>query len=66
MKSHKENQERAKQFTAEQKQQMMNESLNTLKKDNNVSDIDNLKSFDYDGYRFHEELSSEKDLIFTR
>ena len=34
--------------------------------DNNISDIDNLKSFDYDGYRFHEELSSEKDLIFTR
>ena len=34
--------------------------------DNNISDIDNLKSFDYDGYRFHEKLSSEKDLIFTR
>ena len=34
--------------------------------DNNISDIDNLKSFDYDRYRFHEELSSEKDLIFTR
>ena len=39
MKSHKENQQKAKEFTAEQKQNMMNESLNTLKKDENVSDI---------------------------
>ena len=34
--------------------------------DNNISDIDNLKSFDYYGYIFHEELSTEKELIFTR
>lgn len=39
MKSHKENQEKAKQFTAEQKQQMMNESLNTIKKNDKVSNI---------------------------
>ena len=39
MKSHKENQEKARQFTAEQKQQMMNESLNTIKKNDNVSNI---------------------------
>merc|ERR1712146_593833 len=39
MKSHKENQEKARQFTAEQKQQMMNESLNTMKKDDKVSNI---------------------------
>ena len=34
--------------------------------DNNISDISDIKSFDYDGYIFHEELSTEKDLIFTR
>ena len=39
MKSHKENQEKARQFTAEQKQQMMNESLNTMKKNDKVSNI---------------------------
>lgn len=41
MKSHKENQEKAKQFSIEQKQQMMNESLKTLKTNNKVSDIVN-------------------------
>ena len=41
MKSHKENQEKARQFTAEQKQQMMNESLNTIKKNDKVSNIVN-------------------------
>ena len=34
--------------------------------DNNISDISDIKSFDYDGYMFHANLSSEKDLIFTR
>ena len=34
--------------------------------DNKITDINDLKSFDYDGYRFHENLSSKKDLIFTR
>ena len=34
--------------------------------DNNISDISDIKSFDYDGYIFHEELSTEKQLIFTR
>ena len=32
----------------------------------NISDIDSLKSFNYDGYLFHEELSTDKDLFFTR
>ena len=34
--------------------------------DNNISDIDSLKSFNYDGYLFHEELSTDKNLVFTR
>ena len=34
--------------------------------DNNISDISDIKSFDYDGYMFHKELSTDKELIFTR
>ena len=34
--------------------------------DNNITDVNDLKSFDYDGYLFHESLSSEKEFIFTR
>ena len=34
--------------------------------DNDITDISDIKSFDYDGYMFHEELSSGKELIFTR
>ena len=34
--------------------------------DNNISDIDSLKSFNYDGYLFHKELSTDKELVFTR
>ena len=34
--------------------------------DNNITDITDIKSFDYDGYIFHEELSTDKELIFTR
>ena len=34
--------------------------------DNNITDINDLKSFNYDGYLFHESLSSKKELIFTR
>ena len=34
--------------------------------DNDITDIADIKSFDYDGYIFHEELSTEKELIFTR
>ena len=34
--------------------------------DNNISDISDIKSFDYDGYMFNDNLSSEKNLIFTR
>ncbi|MAU31289.1 MAG: hypothetical protein CMC36_05215 [Flavobacteriaceae bacterium] len=34
--------------------------------ENNITDISFLKSFDYDGYIYHEDLSSEKELIFTR
>ena len=34
--------------------------------DNNITDITDIKSFNYDGYMFHEELSKEKELIFTR
>ena len=32
--------------------------------DNDITDIADIKSFDYDGYIFHEELSTEKELIF--
>ena len=34
--------------------------------DNNITNISDIKSFDYDGYMFHKGLSSEKELIFTR
>jgi len=34
--------------------------------DNNITDITDIKSFDYDGYIFHEELSTDKEIIFTR
>ena len=33
---------------------------------NNITNISDIKSFDYDGYIFHKDLSSEKNLIFTR
>ena len=34
--------------------------------DNNINDINSLKSFNYDGYVYHENLSTEKELIFVR
>ena len=34
--------------------------------DNNITDINSLKSFNYDGYVYHENLSSDKELIFSR
>jgi len=34
--------------------------------DNNITDINDLKSFNYDGYLFHESLSSKKEFVFTR
>ena len=34
--------------------------------DNDINDINDIKSFNYDGYMFHRELSLGKDLIFTR
>ena len=34
--------------------------------DNNITDINSLKSFNIDGYVYHENLSSEKELIFSR
>ena len=34
--------------------------------ENNITDISSLKSFNYDGYVYHENLSSEKELIFSR
>ena len=34
--------------------------------DNNITDVNDLKSFNYDGYMFHESLSSEREFIFTR
>jgi len=34
--------------------------------DNNITEITNLKSFDYDGYMYHKDLSTDKELIFTR
>ena len=34
--------------------------------ENNITDINSLKSFDYDGYVYHKNLSSEKELIFSR
>ena len=34
--------------------------------DNNITNINDLKSFNYDGYMFHESLSSKNEFIFTR
>ena len=34
--------------------------------DNHIIDVNDLKSFNYDGYLFHESLSNEKEFIFTR
>ena len=34
--------------------------------DNNISEMTDIKAFDYDGYIFHEKLSTDKELIFTR
>jgi cytoplasmic iron level regulating protein YaaA (DUF328/UPF0246 family) len=34
--------------------------------DNNITDVNDLKSFNYDGYVFHESISTEKEFIFTR
>ena len=34
--------------------------------DNNITDISDLKSFNYDGYLYHESLSKNKEFIFTR
>ena len=34
--------------------------------DNNITDINELKSFDYEGYMFHDSLSSQREFIFTR
>ena len=34
--------------------------------DHNITDINDLKSFNYDGYMFHESLSSKNEFIFTR
>ena len=34
--------------------------------DNNISNITDLKLFDYDGYMFHKSLSTQKELIFCR
>ena len=34
--------------------------------DNNINDISSLKSFNYDGYVYHKDLSSDKELVFTR
>ena len=34
--------------------------------DNNITHINDLKSFNYDGYMFHESLSSKNEFIFTR
>ena len=34
--------------------------------DNDITDISDIKSFDYGGYLFHNQLSTEKELIFTR
>ena len=34
--------------------------------ENNITDISSLKSFNYDGYVYHENLSTERELIFSR
>ena len=34
--------------------------------DNHIESIEDIKSFNYDGYIFHEKLSNKKDFVFTR
>ncbi|MDX1470897.1 MAG: peroxide stress protein YaaA [Flavobacteriaceae bacterium] len=34
--------------------------------ENEIEDMDGIKAFDYEGYRFTEKLSSENELVFTR
>ena len=34
--------------------------------DNNITTISDIKSFNYDGYKFHEDISSHNELIFAR
>ena len=34
--------------------------------DNQIDSIDDIKSFNYDGYIFHEGMSKDKDFVFTR
>ena len=34
--------------------------------DNQIDSINEIKSFNYDGYIFDEDMSSDKDFIFTR
>ena len=34
--------------------------------DNNITDISDLKSFNCDGYLYHESFSTDKELIFSR
>ena len=34
--------------------------------DNNISKINDLKSFNYDGYVYHKNLSTDKELVFSR
>ena len=33
---------------------------------NEIEDIEDIKKFNLDGYEFNEEMSTEKELIFTR
>ena len=34
--------------------------------DNQIDTIEDIKSFDYDGYVFHDELSNDKDFVYSR
>ena len=34
--------------------------------ENNITDVSSLKSFNHGGYVYHENLSSEKELVFSR
>ena len=34
--------------------------------DNNITDISSLKLFNYDGYVYHDNLSSDRELVFSR
>lgn len=34
--------------------------------ENEIEDIDSIKAFNYEGYRYTEKLSSERELVFTR